>query len=59
MYNDFCKRLQEVVTILKSERKQLILDKLAEQKFVRLEELVDILNTSESTVRRDLDDLEL
>ncbi len=58
MYNDFCKRLQEVIAILKSERKQLILDKLAAQKFVRLEELVEILNTSESTVRRDLDDLE-
>ncbi|MBO4106789.1 DeoR/GlpR transcriptional regulator [Streptococcus suis] len=58
MYNDFCKRLQEVDKILKSERKQLILDRLAEQQFVRLEELIDILSTSESTVRRDLDELE-
>lgn len=47
-----------MVQILKSERKQLILDKLTEQKFVRLEELVEMLDTSESTVRRDLDDLE-
>lgn len=58
MYNRNCKRLQEVVSILKSERKQVILDKLKEQQFVRLEELVDELQTSESTVRRDLDDLE-
>ncbi|MGQ7409387.1 DeoR/GlpR family DNA-binding transcription regulator [Streptococcus suis] len=44
--------------MLKSERKQVILEKIKEEQFVRLEELVDILNTSESTVRRDLDDLE-
>ncbi len=44
--------------ILKSERKQVILQRIQEQQFVRLEELVEILGTSESTVRRDLDDLE-
>lgn len=44
--------------MLKSERKQVILEKIKEEQFVRLEELVNILNTSESTVRRDLDDLE-
>lgn len=58
MYNDFCKRLQEVLDILKSERKQVILELIQAQQFVRLEELVDILATSESTVRRDLDELE-
>lgn len=58
MYNGFCKRLQEVLNILKSERKQVILERIQAQQFIRLEELVDILATSESTVRRDLDELE-
>ncbi|HFR3747886.1 TPA: DeoR/GlpR family DNA-binding transcription regulator [Streptococcus suis] len=44
--------------ILKSERKQVILERIQAQQFVRLEELIDILETSESTVRRDLDELE-
>ncbi|WP_153051665.1 DeoR family transcriptional regulator, partial [Streptococcus suis] len=44
--------------ILKSERKQVILELIQAQQFIRLEELVDILATSESTVRRDLDELE-
>ncbi|MGT2828674.1 DeoR/GlpR family DNA-binding transcription regulator [Streptococcus hillyeri] len=44
--------------ILKSERKQLIMDRLSEEHFVTLEELVGLLETSESTVRRDLDQLE-
>jgi len=58
VYNRFCKRLQEVLNILKSERKQLILERIQAQQYVRLEELVEILETSESTVRRDLDELE-
>lgn len=58
MYNRFCKRLQEVLDILKSERKQVILERIQAQQFVRLEELVEIFRTSESTVRRDLDELE-
>ncbi len=58
MYNDFCKRLQEVLNILKSERKQIILERIHSQQFVRLEELIEVLDTSESTVRRDLDELE-
>lgn len=45
--------------ILKSERQQLILEKLEQDNFVRLEELVLLLDSSESTIRRDLDDLEL
>ncbi|TFU29695.1 DeoR/GlpR transcriptional regulator [Streptococcus acidominimus] len=45
--------------ILKSERKQVILDTIKAQKFIRLEDLVDLLHSSESTVRRDLDELEL
>ncbi|TFU84426.1 DeoR/GlpR transcriptional regulator [Streptococcus sp. AN2] len=59
MYNKFCKRLQEVRNILKSERKQVILETLNGQRFVRLEELVDLLQSSESTIRRDLDELEM
>ena len=48
----------EVMRILKSKRKQLIMQKLSHDKFVRLDDLVSLLDTSESTVRRDLDELE-
>ena len=44
--------------MLKSKRKQLILEKVTKDKFVSLEYLVTALDTSESTVRRDLDELE-
>ena len=44
--------------MLKSERKQFILEKVLKEKFVSLETLVQDLGTSESTVRRDLDELE-
>lgn len=46
-------------SILKSERKQLILDEIKEKQFLQLEEMVRLLDSSESTVRRDLDELEL
>ena len=39
--------------MLKSERKQFILEKVLKEKFVSLETLVQDLGTSESTVRRD------
>lgn len=58
-YNNICKRLQGGGIILKSERKQLILEKLRQDNFVRLEELMILLDSSESTIRRDLDELEL
>lgn len=45
--------------ILKSERKRLIAEKIAQDGVVSLESLIDLLATSESTVRRDLDELEL
>ena len=44
--------------MLKTERKQLILEELNQQHVVSLEKLVSLLETSESTVRRDLDELE-
>ena len=44
--------------MLKSERKKLILEELKQHKIVSLEKLVGLLETSESTVRRDLDELE-
>lgn len=59
MYNRICNRLQEVIAILKSERKQLILEEIKEKKFLQLESLLHLLESSESTVRRDLDELEL
>ncbi|MGT2928917.1 DeoR/GlpR family DNA-binding transcription regulator [Streptococcus dentasini] len=44
--------------MLKSERKNLIMAKIHDQNFVTLDSLVSLLQTSESTVRRDLDELE-
>lgn len=44
--------------MLKTERKQLILEELSKHHIVSLESLVNLLDTSESTVRRDLDELE-
>ncbi|MGT2946737.1 DeoR/GlpR family DNA-binding transcription regulator [Streptococcus chenjunshii] len=44
--------------ILKSKRKQVIMEEISKDSFVTLENLVTILKTSESTVRRDLDELE-
>ena len=44
--------------MLKSERKKLILGELSKHKIVSLEKLVGLLDISESTVRRDLDELE-
>ncbi|MBP2623162.1 DeoR/GlpR family DNA-binding transcription regulator [Streptococcus oricebi] len=44
--------------MLKSERKQVILEEVNRDQIVSLESLVQILQTSESTVRRDLDELE-
>ncbi len=44
--------------MLKTERKQLILEELNQHQVVSLEKLVSLLETSESTVRRDLDELE-
>ena len=44
--------------MLKTERKKLILEELRKHKIVSLEKLVGLLDTSESTVRRDLDELE-
>jgi len=45
--------------MLKSERKQVILEQLKDHRTVSLDRLVHILKTSESTVRRDLDELEV
>lgn len=44
--------------LLISERHKLILDLLKEKENVKLQELVDLTSTSESTLRRDLDQLE-
>ncbi|WP_054957874.1 DeoR/GlpR family DNA-binding transcription regulator [Paenibacillus dakarensis] len=44
--------------MLTEERYRLILERLQEQGVVKLQELVELLNASESTVRRDLVDLE-
>ncbi|GGE29367.1 DeoR/GlpR family DNA-binding transcription regulator [Streptococcus himalayensis] len=44
--------------MLKSERKQVILSEISRHRVVSLEQLTQVLQTSESTVRRDLDELE-
>ncbi|WP_446450663.1 DeoR/GlpR family DNA-binding transcription regulator [Tuanshanicoccus lijuaniae] len=44
--------------MLKKERKRIILEKLKTQTFVTLESLIHELKSSESTIRRDLDELE-
>jgi DeoR family fructose operon transcriptional repressor len=44
--------------MLITERHQLILKLLKEKKNVKIHELVELTNTSESTLRRDLDQLE-
>lgn len=44
--------------ILKSKRKQIIIDKINNDGFVTVDTLIDLLGISESTVRRDLDELE-
>ncbi|MGN7941135.1 DeoR/GlpR family DNA-binding transcription regulator [Virgibacillus sp. 6R] len=44
--------------MLVTERHRLILDLLNEKEHVKIQELVELTNTSESTLRRDLDQLE-
>lgn len=44
--------------MLTKQRHQLILQRLSEQKIVKLKELVELTASSESTIRRDLTDLE-
>ena len=43
--------------MLKSERKHIILEKVIKERIVSIEDLVQELNSSESTIRRDLDEL--
>ncbi|MGV2686440.1 DeoR family transcriptional regulator, partial [Clostridium perfringens] len=44
--------------MLTEERYRIILERLQERGVVKLQELVELLEASESTVRRDLIDLE-
>lgn len=44
--------------MLTNERQQLILDLLAKKQTVKIQEIVDVTNASESTIRRDLSELE-
>lgn len=44
--------------MLTKQRHQLILQRLSEQKVVKMKELIDLTESSESTIRRDLTDLE-
>ena len=46
------------VHMLTNERYELILNLLNEKKTVKIQELVDVTSASESTIRRDLNDLE-
>ena len=44
--------------MLNEERKRIILDITNERKSITIIELIEILNASESTVRRDLSDMD-
>lgn len=44
--------------MLTSERQQVILNLLEEKDTIKIQEIIDITNASESTVRRDLTELE-
>ena len=44
--------------MLTQERQELILQKLQEEKTIKISEIVEITNSSESTIRRDLTQLE-
>jgi DeoR family fructose operon transcriptional repressor len=50
--------VKEVKTILANSRKQIILEKLHKEKRATVEELQDLTNSSLSTIRRDLNELE-
>ena len=61
---DFCDRFhytvikEEVNKMLTPERHQMILQLVKEQKVVKLQQLVERTESSESTIRRDLAQLE-
>ncbi len=61
---DFCDRFhytvikEEVNEMLTPERHQMILQLVKEQKVVKLQQLVERTESSESTIRRDLAQLE-
>src|SRR5690242_2225784 len=50
--------LQEADRMLEPERHQIILETLKKKNSVKLHELVELTNSSESTIRRDLTQLE-
>lgn len=47
-----------VIILLTPERHELILQLLKQHSVVKIQDLIDVLNTSESTIRRDLTQLE-
>lgn len=51
-------RKEGVMVILTPERHQLILETLKDKQVVKIQELIELTNTSESTIRRDLVQLE-
>lgn len=55
-YVNICR--EEVVEMLTEERRQKILDLLEQHKIVKSQDLVTLLDASESTIRRDLQELE-
>jgi DeoR family transcriptional regulator, fructose operon transcriptional repressor len=48
----------KVINLLTPERHQIILQLLKEKEVIKIQELVELTNTSESTIRRDLSQLE-
>jgi DeoR/GlpR family transcriptional regulator of sugar metabolism len=48
----------KVINLLTPERHQIILQLLKEKEVIKIQEVVELTNTSESTIRRDLSQLE-
>ena len=49
---------EEVMKMLTEERHQAILARLEQEEIVKVSELIQLLDASESTIRRDLQELE-
>jgi DeoR family transcriptional regulator, fructose operon transcriptional repressor len=57
-YYKIIKHNRGVVGLLTTERQEVILNLLAEKKTIKIQDVIDITNASESTIRRDLTELE-
>src|SRR4051812_46946422 len=59
LVKSYVKFLEQVRSMLAETRRRILIDLVARQGFATLDELVKVLGVSESTVRRDLEALDL